>query len=48
MNAELILKRRDGEKVKATIKLLDISYLDKILELQKYIYDLLEEKVKKI
>ena len=44
MNAELILKRRDGEKVKATIKLLDISYLDKILELQKYIYDLLEEK----
>lgn len=44
MNSELVLKKKDGKKVKAIIKLLDISYLSKILELQKKIYDLLENK----
>ena len=44
MNSEFILNKKDGKKVKSVIKLLDISYLDNILALQQYIYDLIENK----
>lgn len=44
MNSEFILNKKDGKKVKSVIKLLDISYLDNILTLQQYIYDLIENK----
>ena len=44
MNNILNLKRKDGIEVKAELKVLNISYLDKIMELQKIIIDGLENK----
>lgn len=44
MNNILKLKRKDGVEVKAELKELSISYLDKIMELQKIIIDGLENK----
>ncbi|MEN8078340.1 GNAT family N-acetyltransferase [Clostridioides difficile] len=44
MNKILKLKRKDGQIVEAKLKELEISYLDKIMELQKIIIDGLENK----
>ena len=44
MNKILKLKRKDGQIVEARLKELKISYLDKIMELQKIIIDGLENK----
>lgn len=44
MNIRLRLKRKDEVEVKAELKELTISYLDKIMELQKIIIDGLENK----
>lgn len=44
MNIRLRLKRKDEVEVKAELKELTISYLDKIMELQKIIMDGLENK----
>ena len=44
MNNILNLKRKDGIEVKAELKVLNISYLDKIMELPKIIIDGLENK----
>jgi len=44
MKKIITLNKKDGSKVKAVIKILDISYIDKILDLQQEIYDLLEQK----
>lgn len=41
---KIILKRRDGELVKAALKVLDLNYIDKIMELQSDIYEKLENK----
>ena len=37
MNKTLIIKRKDNQQVKVELKKLNISYLDKIMELQKII-----------
>ena len=44
MNIRLRLKRKDEVEVKVELKELNISYLDKIMELQKIIIDGLENK----
>lgn len=44
MNIRLRLKRKDEVEVKSELKELTISYLDKIMELQKIIIDGLENK----
>lgn len=44
MSNILKLKRKDGVEVEAELKELSISYLDKIMELQKIIIDGLENK----
>lgn len=44
MSNILKLKRKDGVEVQAELKELNISYLDKIMELQKIIIDGLENK----
>ncbi len=44
MNNMLKLKRKDGVEVQAELKELSISYLDKIMQLQKIIIDGLENK----
>ena len=44
MNSILKLTRKDGIEVEAKLKELDMSYLDKIMELQKIIIDGLENK----
>ena len=44
MNKTLIIKRKDNQEVKVELKKLNISYLDKIMELQKVIIDGLENK----
>ena len=44
MNKTLIIKRKDNQQVKVELKKLNISYLDKIMELQKIIIDGLENK----
>lgn len=41
---KLILKRKDGNNVEALLKLLDLTYVDKIMEIQQKIYDGLENK----
>ena len=41
---KIILNRKDGKNVEAELKLLDLSYIDKIMELQQNIYDGLENK----
>ena len=44
MNKILKLKRKDGEIIEAKLKNLDISYIDKIMELQATILEGLEDK----
>lgn len=44
MNKILELKRKDGKVVSATLKILDLTYVDKIMELQEIILDGLEDK----
>ena len=44
MSNILKLKRKDGVEVQAELKELNMSYLDKIMELQKIIIDGLENK----
>lgn len=44
MNKTLELKRKDGKVVSATLKILDLTYVDKIMELQEIILDGLEDK----
>jgi hypothetical protein len=44
MNSDLIIKKKDGSIVKAKFKILDESYLDKIMALQEYIVNGLTEK----
>lgn len=41
---KLILKRKDGNNVEVELKLLDLTYVDKIMEIQQKIYDGLENK----
>lgn len=41
---KIILKRKDGKNVEAELKILDLSYIDKIIELQNSIYERLENK----
>ena len=41
---KLILKRKDGNNVEVELKLLDLTYVDKIMEIQHKIYDGLENK----
>lgn len=41
---KIILKRKDGKRVEAELKVLDLSYIDKIMELQSNIYEKLENK----
>ena len=41
---KLILKRKDGNNVEVELKLLDLTYIDKIMEIQQKIYDGLENK----
>ena len=40
----IILNKKDGTNVEAELKLLDLSYIDKIMEFQHNIYDGLENK----
>lgn len=44
MNKEIILNKKNEKNVKAKIKYLDVSYIDKIIELEKNIYEMLENK----
>ena len=44
MNSILKLIKKDGTEVEAKLKELDLSYLDKIMDLQKIIIDGLENK----
>ena len=44
MIKNIILKKRDGSSVNALIKFLSIDYIEKILELDKKIYEGLENK----
>ena len=44
MNRDINLKVNNDKKVKASFKELDISYIDKIMNLQSKIYDLLDKK----
>lgn len=41
---KIILKRRYGKNVEAELKILDLSYIEKIMELQSSIYEKLENK----
>ena len=41
---KIILIKKDGTNVEAELKLLDLSYINKIMELQQNIYDGLENK----
>ncbi|EKQ57287.1 MULTISPECIES: GNAT family N-acetyltransferase [unclassified Clostridium] len=41
---EIILKKKDGSYIKAQIKELDLSYLNKIMELQDNVYNKLSNK----
>lgn len=41
---KMILNKKDGTNVEVELKLLDLSYIDKIMELQQNIYDGLENK----
>lgn len=40
----IVLKRKDGKRVEAQLKVLDLSYIDKIMELQSNIYEKLENR----
>ncbi|OOM71858.1 acetyltransferase (GNAT) family protein [Clostridium puniceum] len=41
---KLILKKKDGTNLEVELKLLDLTYIDKIMEIQQKIYDGLENK----
>jgi len=41
---KILLNKKDGKNIEAELKLLDLSYIDKIMEFQKKIYDGLENK----
>lgn len=41
---KIILKKKDGSNIEAELKLLDLTYMDKIMEIQCKIYDGLENK----
>ena len=41
---KIILNRKDGRQIEAQLKELDINYIDKIMDLQKIIYNDLEDK----
>lgn len=41
---KIILNKKDGSNIEAEIKILDLSYIDKIMELQDNIYKDLENK----
>ncbi|MDD6795609.1 MAG: GNAT family N-acetyltransferase [Clostridiaceae bacterium] len=44
MERKIILKKKDDTKVEATMKFLNIDYIEKIMELQKKVYDGLDNK----
>ena len=44
MNKRIILRKKDGSTVDGELKVLDITYIDKIMELQHEIYESLENK----
>lgn len=44
MNRDIIINKKDGSNVEAIIKLLDMTYIDKIAKLEKNIYNMLENK----
>lgn len=44
MNKKIVLKRTDNKEIEAIFKVLDITYIDKIMELEKYIIDNLVDK----
>ena len=41
---KILLNKKDGKNIEAELKLLDLSYIDKIMEFQHNIYDGLENK----
>ena len=41
---KIILKKKDGNNIEAQFKVLDITYMDKIMDLQQKIYNGLEDK----
>lgn len=41
---KIILKKKDGQEIEAELKELDLSYIDKIMDLQKNIYEGLANK----
>lgn len=41
---KILLKKKDGENIEAELKLLDLSYIDQIMEIQQNIYDGLDNK----
>ena len=41
---KLILKKKDGNNIDVEFKLLDLTYIDKIMEIQQKIYDGLDNK----
>lgn len=40
----VILKKRDGSNIEGELKILDVTYIDKIMELQKKVYEKLTNK----
>lgn len=44
MNRRIILRKKDGTSVEAKLKVLDITYIDKVMEFQDEIYEGLENK----
>ena len=44
MNRKIKISKNHGENVAAVIKFLDINYIDKIIELEKNIYENLKNK----
>lgn len=40
----MILKKKDGQEIEAELKELDLSYMDKIMDIQKNIYEALANK----
>ena len=44
MNKKITLRKKDGTNVDGELKVLDITYIDKVMELQNEIYEGLENK----
>lgn len=44
MNKKIVLRKKDGTNIEAELKVLDISYIDRIMDLQHNIYNGLENK----